>query len=168
MSVRQPENAILIMVERLNMGLSIGIDIKLYANTPEYEITQLDVLKIFQKSQWKFSNTQGQQTYLPLHDNESYDWNYGNFCNKYLFDIFELKAKAKEIIGVRLFWEDSDVGVDLLLYPNLTMIFSIERGNRPVTHYGITDFDWFLSRIIPLFNKTDFIGIEYIEFMEHS
>ena len=46
--------------------------------------------------------------------------------------------------------------------------YSIERGNRPVTHYGITDFDWFLSRIIPLFNETDFIGIEYVEFMEHS
>ena len=152
------------------MGLSISINMKLYVknNTTSKNITQIDILKIFKKSQWKFADTQGQQTYLPLHDNESYDWNYGNFDDKYLFNIFELKEIAKELIGVRLFWENSDLGIDLLLSPDLTMIFSIERGNRPVTHYGVTDFDWFLSRIIPLFNETDFIGIEYIEFMEHS
>lgn len=152
------------------MGLSIGIDIKLYIknNISNQNITQTDILKIFKKSQWKFADAQGQQTYLPLHDDESYDWNYGNFGDKYLFDIFELKEIAKEIIGVRLFWENSDLGIDLLISPDLTMTFSIERGNRPVTHYGITDFDWFLSRIIPLFNETDFIGIEYVEFMEHS
>ena len=152
------------------MGLSASININLYIKSEVLikEIPQLSVLNLFRESQWKFADVQGKKIYLPLHDNESYNWNYESVSDEYLFNIFKQKAKEKEIIGVRLFWENSDLGVDLLLCSDLTMIFSIERGNRPINHYGITDFDWFLSRIIPIFNRVDFIGIECVEFIEHK
>lgn len=68
------------------------------------------------------------------------------------------------MIGVSLSWKDTDIGGEFLISDDLTLCISLTN-NRRINTYGLTDFDWYLSRIIPAIDR-DEIFIEDISFTE--
>lgn len=152
------------------MGLTASIDLQMYGKTIQgvpQSINQIDILQVIKYSNWSFFNNERWCAYLPIHDDGNFDWQEAKFSEEELFKIFQIKSQFKEIIGTRIWWDNSEYWVDILLSSNLTLSLIIERGVRPINFYGITDFDWFLSRIIPLFKNTKHIGIQSIKFDEH-
>lgn len=61
------------------------------------------------------------------------------------------KQELNEVIGVGITWLDSGSGGELILENNELLILNITN-NRIVTDSSITDFDWYLKKIINIFN----------------
>ena len=69
-------------------------------------------------------------------------------------------------MGVSLSWLDTNVGGEFLIDQDLMISISLSN-NRQINSYGMTDFDWYLSKIIPIFKKEK-INIESIDFSQFS
>ena len=64
-----------------------------------------------------------------------------------------------EVIGVEILWDGSNVGGILLIYPDLSITFSLVR-NRVKDQCGVTDFSWYTSKIIPAIKNNNINIIE--------
>lgn len=150
------------------MGLDASFELGFYPKKHDYvcHVTQLYILQILRQNGWEFG-TSGVKAFLPINDNGMFDWQYEKITDDELFGIFKIQSDLKEHIGADITWDNGKFRTLLGLSPDLSLYFIIERGDRPINAYGVTDFDWFLNKIIPVFKNNEYIGIEYIQFMEH-
>ncbi|HOQ01556.1 MAG TPA: hypothetical protein PK604_12200 [Acetivibrio clariflavus] len=56
----------------------------------------------------------GKVSFLPLGDNDDYDWQSEEIDLEQLMDIIDKKEKQNEVIGVILYWDKSSIGMQLL------------------------------------------------------
>jgi hypothetical protein len=113
---------------------------------------------------WSF-NYDGAVFYLPIGDNDAFDWQRDEISDDALFDSLKEKEKNGELIGVTLIWKNTGIGGEFLfrLDGSMSIILSI---NRKKVEQGFTDINWYLSRIIPALTAGN-INIESFEFSEH-
>lgn len=144
------------------MSVSASIDIKLSAPN----LQQVDVLRLLLKQGWVIYDN-GYKSFLPINDKGMFNWQWvpiSQFIDADLFAILFIKQIFQELIGVSLSWKDTDIGGEFLISDDLTLCISLTN-NRRINTYGLTDFDWYLSRIIPAIDR-DEIFIEDISFTE--
>ncbi|ENW81690.1 hypothetical protein F909_01374 [Acinetobacter sp. ANC 3929] len=141
------------------MSVSSGLYIKIVG----VGYNPIRVLEIFHKAGWNFDD-HGLKAYLPVHDNGNFDWFFDSISVEELFLILNEKNSLKELIGVVLTWEDSNIGGEFLLDSEgkVTVSLSI---NRCMLSSGITDVNWYLEKIIP-FIQFDNLKVENIKFEE--
>ena len=63
-----------------------------------YSESIADVLKIFQQIGWYIYNPQGKVEYLPIGDDDEYDWQCDEISESELYDIISKKIAGKEQI----------------------------------------------------------------------
>ena len=68
-----------------------------------YSENIVEVLKIFQQIGWYIYNPQGKVEYLPIDDDDEYDWQCDEKTESELYDIISKKTAGKEQIGINLF-----------------------------------------------------------------
>ena len=144
------------------MSVSASIDIELSAPN----LQQVDVLRLLLKQGWVIYDN-GYKSFLPINDKGMFNWQWvpiSQFTDADLFAILSIKQSFQELIGVSLSWKDTDIGGEFLISDDLTLCISLTN-NRRINTYGLTDFDWYLSRIIPAIDR-DEIFIEDISFTE--
>ncbi len=138
------------------MSVTAGIDIKLHNLQMKY----VDLIKLLLENGWGIEK--GICAYLPLRDGENFNWqsNIG-LSDKEVLDIINQKEDLKELIGLSLIWRNTNIGGTLLLSDELSFSMNINT-SRLETEYGLTDFSWYLEKIIPIFNKHNiqFEGVE--------
>ena len=142
------------------MAVTASIDFRVYPRT----ISLIDILSILSSYGWNFSDN-GHQVYLPINDNDEWNWKSEKLNNGELFDIFHIKSKLSEPIGVAISWQETNIGGQLLLFPN-GEISVLLNNNRLINSYGVTDFDWYLNKIVPVFREHNIV-IEKLSFTEH-
>ncbi|OOR89792.1 hypothetical protein B0181_06110 [Moraxella caviae] len=101
--------------------------------------------------------------YLPLGDVDNFDWQRSKIINdKELIEICERKFYNKEIVGLVVTWKDTNIGGELLFFLDgrVSFLLTINRIENAATK--LTDFQWYLEKIIPAFLNND-IYIESIE-----
>ena len=146
------------------MSVSASIDIELSAPN----LQQVDVLRLLLKQGWVIYDN-GYKSFLPINDKGMFNWQWvpiSQFTDADLFAILSIKQSFQELIGVSLSWKDTDIGGEFLISDDLTLCISLSN-NRRINTYGLTDFDWYLSRIIPAI-YIDEVFIEDISFTEVS
>lgn len=89
--------------------------------------------------------------YLPLGD-ENFDWTTASgsdfLCIK---EVLIKKYENREIIGLLLYWKNTAIGVNALIYPKFERItFSLDANRVEIEGTDVTDYTWYLERLLPI------------------
>lgn len=69
-----------------------------------------------------------------------------------IINVLKAKNHAHEPLGVPLSWLYINIGSEFIIHQDLSLLLSCSN-HQKINRYGITDFDWYLSNIIPVFNN---------------
>lgn len=125
-----------------------------------YSESIVDVLKIFQQIGWHIYNPQGKVEYLPIGDDDEYDWQCKEISEIELYDIISEKIAKKEQIGINLFYSNGTEGISLMAYNTSQIMLSITI-NRKTVKGKYTDIAWYLENIIYKFLNIDVRLLSY-------
>jgi hypothetical protein len=93
----------------------------------------------------------GSINYLPINDNDLYNWTSSKFSINHLLEIIKRKEQNNETIGVELYWKETNVGVSLLIINSNELSFSIEINKKYIDESAyLIDFNWYSKKIIPI------------------
>jgi hypothetical protein len=138
----------------------MSVQASLDLNFQDYDkaITPINLITLLLNNGWSL-NDNGRISYLPIGDNYDFDWIISSQISKdELMMMLEEKEKRNELIGIVLTWKNTNIGGSILFYPSdkISFVFNI---NRRILHgldnFKMTDFNWYLSRILPIFNKNN-------------
>lgn len=107
----------------------------------------VEVLNLFQQIGWGIYNPQGMVEYLPIGDNEQYNWKCENIGEEEVHKILLEKVSRKEPVGINLFYDGGIEGISLLA-DNTEEIFLGISINRKILKNNYTDTAWYLQNII--------------------
>lgn len=125
-----------------------------------YSENIVEVLKIFQQIGWYIYNPQGKVEYLPIGDDDEYDWQCDEKSESELYDIISKKIASKEQIGINLFYCNGAEGISLMACNTSQIILSITI-NRKTVKGKYTDMAWYLQNIIYKFVDIDVRLLSY-------
>ncbi|MBQ7781187.1 MAG: hypothetical protein IJ405_04105 [Lachnospiraceae bacterium] len=125
-----------------------------------YSESIVDVLKIFQQIGWYIYNPQGKVEYLPIGDDDEYDWQCKEIAEIELYDIISEKIAKKEQIGINLFYSNGTEGISLMAYNTSQIMLSITI-NRKTVKGKYTNMAWYLENIIYKFLNIDVRLLSY-------
>lgn len=107
----------------------------------------VDIIKVFQQIGWSIYNPQGKIEYLPIGDDDDYDWQCEKISESKLYDIISEKIASGEQVGVNLFYNSGDEGVSLLAYNTNQIILGIGINRKTIAN-GYTDMIWYMKNIV--------------------
>jgi hypothetical protein len=149
------------------MSISVSIDITLKKSEIEM-VSPIKVIETFLRNGWKIRSNE-KVTYLPIGDDDNFDWQTECISDEMLDKILRKKEEAGEIIGLAIMWKDTNVGGTLLIWNDCGISFNPSI-NRKVLKEGtssnFTDVSWYLEKLIPVFNARNFT-IEKLSFEQH-
>ena len=116
-------------------------------NLSSYSENIIDIIKIFQQIGWDIYNPQGKVEYLPIGDDDMFDWQHDKISLIKLYDIISEKMARKELVGVSLFYNNSVEGISLLANTTEEIMLSIDIYRRKINGYN-TDMVWYLENIV--------------------
>ncbi|WP_261828717.1 hypothetical protein [Inconstantimicrobium mannanitabidum] len=146
------------------MSVSASISVQLERRNNE-KISVIQLINTFISNNWRLQDD-GKISYLPLGDDDDFDWQYNEISVEELMNIVNKKEICREIIGLLMLWDTTDVGVQLLIHSELELSFSISVNRKTIDNGNITDVNWYLEKIITLLKKNNYI-IESFSFEEY-
>lgn len=120
-----------------------------------------DIFDILISANWK--NFQNNDFKMILLGDEDYSW------TNYTSDFEEARAllmkkqKTNEVGGIELFYEATDIGIEVIFFVDnqISISFSINRRMKLRAH---TDFEWYMKRILlPLEERLEIEKFEISE-----
>lgn len=133
------------------MSRDINLDIGLI--DLQNGINRFDIINILYTNGWSFSDN-GRFLYLPLEDNDEWGWESKEISaleQNNLFKILKEKSLSNEVLGVSMTWKNTNIGGQFLIFPDFQLSFCINN-NIQFTQYGFVDINWYLEKILPIFN----------------
>lgn len=149
------------------MSVSALISVQL-ARKNNKKISAIHLINTFITGKWRLQD-KGKISYLPLGDNDDFDWQYNEISIEELIGIVDKKEACEEIVGLLMLWDITDVGVQLLIRSELELSFSISINRKIINslnNESITDINWYVERIIGLLKESDYI-VESFSFEEY-
>jgi len=143
-----------------SISVSASIDISLAT-----QISRMKILQQLVELGWSYDDN-GRVTYLPIGDNDDFNWQSECISVERLLEILSEKDTRGELIGVVLTWENSNIGGHFLLRRNGTITISLNINRRvinTVSSSKLTDITWYITRIVPVFDQV----LESISYEEH-
>ena len=74
-----------------------------------------------------------------------------------IFDFLKIKSNSNEVIGFVMTWSDTNIGGNVLFFPNFEFLFSININIKEI-YNKIVDINWYLVKLLPVFDKN---GVSY-------
>lgn len=151
----------------MSVSASIGISLFRETNT---NIPGSIILPVLIDSGWRISSN-GTVGYLPAETNDVAEWQYACINFDSLLNIFKIKEIKKEITGVRLFWQDTQVACNFTFFPDdimKTLSININQDRQLVTFasgYEMTNFQWYLEKLLPPLDKA--FEVEFVSCKHH-
>ncbi len=139
------------------MSYSVSLNVKLDSNNM---LCCKEIINLLLKTGWNIQKNSN-ITFLPLNDDDMFEWTTSETT---LYDFIKLvdeKEYLDEIVGVELYWEDTDIGGHLLMFNNSDFSFDLNINTKYIGEkVKIPDFNWYAERIIPYLSQESHI-IEY-------
>lgn len=126
----------------------------------QYSQSVIEILKKFQQIGWGLYNSQEKIEYLPLGDNDDYDWQCKKMSMNQFYNIVEKKIDCGEIVGINLYYRDGKEGVSLLAHNTRQIMLNISI-NRKTIDENHTDMSWYINNIIYQLFKVDVKILSY-------
>ena len=149
------------------MSVEASIDIKLNENI-DYRI--MDIIEALIKGGWTLKNGQYEVSYLPIGDEDHFDWLEKSITHDELRRIIEEKENLNEVVGIKMYWRDTNIGITLLIhsYKEFSISLSINRKKINVEDArSVTDINWYVQTIIETLKKQKY-QIERFTFEEYQ
>ena len=132
------------------MSISASIDVKINNKT---ECPIINIIKSFINGGWRVKDDDNKITYLPLGDNGDFDWQHEMISMNELMDIIEKKESAAELIGISMYWKETNIGVELLSRSSVELSFSLDINRKRIQEsniMSITDANWYIERTVSI------------------
>lgn len=112
---------------------------------------------------WTLYNDKKNIEYLPIGDDEDFEWVEDNITYEKIREIVEIKQQRNEMVGIHLFYKGTTYGVTLLLrdIQNITISIDINRNIIGEGRNSLTNFEWYFSNIIMTLNQDESLLISY-------
>ena len=104
-----------------------------------------DIIMLLNKIGWGYAGNQ--MEYLPLNDNDMFDWKKEALSLEKLFAVISEKQNVGELTGVILYHSDSDKGITVLARNTKEINLSIDI-NRKTLEREYTDISWYITNIV--------------------
>ena len=115
------------------------LDCSLYSNSIA------KIILAFNQIGWGYSDNQ--KEYLPLHDDDNFNWESQSLSVTELLSIISDKQKCGELCGVILYHQNSDKGISILAQNTKEVQVNINI-NRKIVCNDFTDASWYIENII--------------------
>jgi len=149
------------------MSVSAALKLSIYKKSTQ--ISWVEIIQYLLSNGWSL-NDHNMMTYLPLHDNDMYDWKREQINEKCLMKILTDKENAKEPLGVCVIWKGSNTGGSFQTLSDEEMLFSISINRKTIQlceGKTMTDVNWYLLRINSILSQMKDIQIVSTEFFEY-
>lgn len=130
----------------------------------------IDIINLFNNVGWKYYDGDENVEYLPLGDDDDFDWQKQNLSEKDLCDLVNRKQAAFEIVGINLFYNDSNEGITFLASNTKEIVLNLNLYRRTLnddSRDSITDIGWYFDNIIQKIKEKE-CPIDYIKFEEYE
>ncbi|GLC81341.1 hypothetical protein [Lacrimispora brassicae] len=132
------------------MSHSVSLNVKLNSNAIR---SCKEIIILLLRFGWNIEKN-SKITFLPLNDDDMFDWTSSNITFDDFIKLVEKKENAKEIVGVELYWQSTDIGGHLLMYNNSDFSFEFNINTKYVEEMiKIPDFNWYAEKTIPCLNQ---------------
>ena len=140
------------------MGLTASIDIELEKQL-DGNFFETEVLL----NNWGF-NDYDSISYIPLNESD-FEWIKVPFSEKerVMKEIVN-KLNKNEVVGIILTLNESNIGGQLIYFPNRKMISFNININRITLPSGKTDFEWYENNFEKMFEKYNIKSINHTEY----
>ena len=101
-----------------------------------------EIIRAFQQIGWDFAD--GQTEYLPLHDDDMFDWQAAPLSDAELFALIAEKQACGELCGVILYHQESDRGFSLFAKNTAEVMLNLTV-NRKTVCGDFTDASWYIE-----------------------
>ena len=131
-----------------------------FLNSSQNYIKTTDLINLILKSGWTL-NDHGGISYLPIGDNGDFDWFIqAHITQNELMQILKEKEKKKELIGIVLTWQNTNIGGSFLFYPSNEISVSLNIDRKilyGINNFKMTNSNWYLLRLIPIFYENNIV-----------
>lgn len=130
------------------MSVEASIDIKLN-NYIEYRI--MGIIEALIKGGWILRNDQNEVSYLPIGDEDNFDWLEKTISQDELKRIIEEKENLNEVVGIKMYWKDTNIGITLLIYSHKEFSISLSINRKKINATdtrSVTDINWYIQTIV--------------------
>ena len=109
-----------------------------------------DIVTKLNRIGWSCYNADGLVEYLPLNDNDCFDWQAEPLTEEEVRWLIETKQGKAEKIGINFFHKYSEHGFSFLAdsTKNILLSFNINRKRLPDDDNQRTDVGWYVENII--------------------
>ncbi len=83
-------------------------------NCSRYSERIIDVINLFNEVGWKYYDAEKNIEYLPLGDNDDFDWQKKFLSENELQELINVKQDIFELVGLNLYYENFEEGLTLL------------------------------------------------------
>ena len=103
-----------------------------------------EIIRTFQLIGWDFAD--GQAEFLPLHDDDMFDWQSEPLSAEEVLAIVTEKQRCGELCGVILYHQSSDRGISLLAQNTAEIMLHISINRKTICN-DFTDASWYIEHI---------------------
>jgi len=112
-----------------------------------YSKNIIDILDVFHRIDWWIYNTENEVEYLPIADNDCFNWKCEKISEEEFRNIINTKKRNSELIGLNLFFNNSNIGISMLARDTKNITFGISINCKRLGN-GCTDMAWYIENII--------------------
>lgn len=143
------------------MSAAFSLNIKLEANCL---IHCKEIIELLIKNEWNIRKGE-EITYLPLNDDDMFEWTTSTISDSDFLKLVDEKERINELIGIEIFWTDTDIGGHLLLYSAIDFSFELNINIKFIQEeYKIPDFNWYAEKLVNILKQQYYIQEYSFEF----
>lgn len=137
-------------------------------NSSRYSKRIIDIINLLNELGWKYYDTEKNIEYLPLGDDDDFDWQKNFLSENQLHELINYKQDNHERVGIVLYYENHKEGITLLAKNTKEIVIGLNINRRTVENNreSITDINWYFNNIIHRFKEKK-CPIDYIKFEEY-
>lgn len=123
--------------------------LKINYSTQNNNISEL--VQLFRQVGWRLQDKDNKITYLPLNDDDCFNWTRETIQEGDLLEIISQKQACKEVVGLVLYWDRSDIGISVLFESYNRILISLDINRKtmiPGNSRSTTDINWYVEHII--------------------
>lgn len=146
----------------------MGREAILEINCNRYTSNIMETIKLFEKIGWEYRNCNNKIEFLPLGDNDNYNWQEKSLSDYEIKDLINKKQKNLEKIGLNLYYQNSCEGICLIANntKQISLYLNIYRRTIENDRESITDIGWYIEHIIQALIREK-CPIDYFKFEEY-
>lgn len=142
------------------MSRSNMLVVKLRPKMP-YSFNSTNLIQLLLDNGWSISNSEGMVAYLPVGDNDSFNWQCVHMTEEELWRIIGVKTENNELIGLQLYWKSDNPGLDLLVshsrddggdYFDVNIGMDLYRKDI-ISELSLPNYNWYARHILTHFWK---------------